>query len=93
LIEGSRTRAWVGSLREAGASEGKSRAAAESLVLSHDRLERIEGHTSRMPTIEHDVSRIADEAADLKVEIEPLTWLNGIVIVGVLALIIKTFFA
>ena len=38
-------------LKEAGASEEKARAAAESLVLGHDRLERIEEHTVRIPEV------------------------------------------
>ena len=36
-------------LKEAGASEEKARAAAESLVIGSDRLERIEEQTGRLP--------------------------------------------
>ena len=87
-------------LKEAGASEAKARAAAESLVLGHDRLERIEEHTGRIPKVEgdlerldKDLARLDKELAVVKAQIELLKWMNGIVIAGVLALIIKTFFA
>jgi chromosome segregation ATPase len=87
-------------LKEAGASEAKARAAAESLVLSHDRLERIEEHTGRIPKVEgdlerldKDLARLDKELAVVKAQIDLLKWMNGIVIAGVLALIIKTFFA
>jgi hypothetical protein len=87
-------------LKEAGASEAKARAAAESLVLGHDRLERIEEHTGRIPKVEGDLARLDKDLARLdkelavvKAQIDLLKWMNGIVIAGVLALIIKTFFA
>lgn len=80
-------------LKEAGASEEKARAAAASLVLSHDRLERIEEHTGKIPKIEDDIARLDKELAVIKAQIDPLRWMNGIVIAGVLALIIKTFVA
>ena len=87
-------------LKEAGASEAKARAAAESLVLGHDRLERIEEHTGRIPKVEgdlakldKDLTRLDKELAVVKAQIDLLKWMNGIVIAGVLALIIKTFFA
>ena len=79
-------------LKEAGASE-KARAAAESLVLGHDRLERIEENTVRIPKVESDIARLDKELAVIKAQIDLLKWMNGIVIAGVLALIIKTFFA
>ena len=86
-------------LKEAGASEAKARAAAESLVLGRDRLERIEEQTGRIPKIENqiddargDIARLDKEVAVVKAQIELLKWMNGIVIAGVLALIIKTFF-
>ena len=86
-------------LKEAGASEAKARAAAESLVIGHERLERIEGHTGRIPKIEDqiddgrkDIARLDKELAVVKAQIDLLKWMNGIVIAGVLALIIKTFF-
>jgi hypothetical protein len=80
-------------LKEAGASEAKARAAAESLVLGHDRLERIEEHTGRIPKVEDNLARLDKELAVVKAQIDLLKWMNGIVIAGVLALIIKTFFA
>jgi hypothetical protein len=87
-------------LKEAGASEAKACAAAESLVLGHDRLERIEEHTGRIPKVEGDLARLDKDLARLdkelavvKAQIDLLKWMNGIVIAGVLALIIKTFFA
>jgi len=80
-------------LKEAGASEAKARAAAESLVLGHDRLERIEEHTGRIPTVEDNLARLDKELAVVKAQIDLLKWMNGIVIAGVLALIIKPFFA
>lgn len=80
-------------LKEAGASEEKARAAAESLVVGHDRLERVEEHTTRIPKIEGDILRLDKELAVIRAQIDLLKWMNGIVIAGVLALIIKTFFA
>jgi hypothetical protein len=80
-------------LKEAGATEAKARAAAESLVFGHDRLERIEEHTGRIPKVEDNLARLDKELAVVKAQIDLLKWMNGIVIAGVLALIIKTFFA
>jgi chromosome segregation ATPase len=87
-------------LKEAGASKEKARAAAESLVIGGDRLERIEEQTGRLPKmqdqIDHtreDIARLDKELAVINAQIDPLEWMNGIVIAGVLALIIKTFFA
>jgi hypothetical protein len=77
-------------LKEAGASEAKARAAAESLVLGQDRLERIEEQTGKLPKIELDLARLGKDLAAVRAEIEPLKWMNGIVIAGVLALIIKS---
>jgi hypothetical protein len=34
-----------------------------------------------------------EELAVIKAQIDPLKWMNGIVIAGVLALTVKTFFA
>jgi hypothetical protein len=42
-------------LKEAGASEEKARAAAASLVLGRDRLDRIEEQTGRLPKIEDQI--------------------------------------
>jgi len=80
-------------LKEAGASEEKARAAAESLVIGHDRLERIEERTGKISKIDDDIGRLDKELAVVKAQIDLLKWMNGIVIAGVLALIIKTFFA
>jgi chromosome segregation ATPase len=87
-------------LKEAGASEQKARAAAESLVVGHDRLERIEEETATLPKMQdqldhtrEDILRLDKELAVIKAQIDLLKWMNGIVIAGVLALIIKTFFA
>ena len=87
-------------LKEAGASEEKARAAAESLVIGSDRLERIEEQTGRLPKIadqidrtREDIARLDKELAVVRVQIDPSKWMNGIVIAGVIALIIKTFFA
>jgi lipid II:glycine glycyltransferase (peptidoglycan interpeptide bridge formation enzyme) len=87
-------------LKEAGASEEKARAAAESLVLGDDRLERIEEQTGRLPRMQdqidqtrEDIAPLDKELAIIKAQIDLLKWMNGIVIAGVLALIIKTFFA
>ena len=80
-------------LKEAGASEAKARAAAESLVLGRERLDRIEEHTAGIPRIKEDIARLDKELAVVRAQIELLKWMNGIVIAGVLALIIKTFFA
>jgi len=79
-------------LREAGASEEKARAAALSLVIGHDRLERIEAHTRKIPRLEEGLIRIAEESDGLTIQIEPLLWMTATVLAGVLALIIKTFF-
>jgi hypothetical protein len=87
-------------LKEAGASEQKARAAAESLVFGHDRLERIEEHTGRLPKMQDqidaaraDIDRLDKELAVVRPQIDLLKWMNGIVIAGVLALIVNTFFA
>jgi chromosome segregation ATPase len=87
-------------LKEAGASEQKARAAAESLVVGQDRLERIEQQTGQLPNIQdqidrarEDIVRLDKELAVIRAQIDLLKWMNGIVIAGVLALIIKTFFA
>ena len=43
--------------------------------------------------IDQDLARLDKDLEAVRAEIEPLKWMNGIVIAGVLALIIKTFFA
>ncbi|HZA67849.1 MAG TPA: hypothetical protein VE592_12910 [Geminicoccaceae bacterium] len=87
-------------LKEAGASEEKARAAAASLVIGYDRLERIEEQTGRLPTMQdqiddtrQDIARLDRELAVVRAQIDLLKWMNGIVIAGVLALIINTYFA
>ena len=62
-------------------------------MIGHDWLERIEEPTGRIPKIEDDIARLDKELAVVKAQIDPLKWMNGLVIAGVLALIIKTFFA
>ena len=86
-------------LKEAGASEEKARAAAESLVVGDDRLERIEEQTGILPRMQdqidqtrEDIAPLDKELAIIKAQIDLLKWMNGIVIAGVLALIVKTFF-
>jgi hypothetical protein len=39
------------------------------------------------------IARLDKELAVVRAQVEPLKWLNGIVIAGVLALISKIFFA
>jgi hypothetical protein len=79
-------------LKEAGASEER-RAQPREPRPGHDRLERIEENTVRIPQVENDIARLDKELAVIKAQINPLKWMNGIVIAGVLVLIIKTFFA
>jgi hypothetical protein len=87
-------------LKEAGASEEKARAAAESLVVGDDRLERIEEQTGRRPKMQDQLDRTRDDMARLekdlaviKAQTDSLGRMSGTVIAGVLALIIKPFFA
>jgi hypothetical protein len=42
--------------------------------------------------LREDIVRLDKELAVVKAQIDLLKWMNGIVIAGVLALIIKTFF-
>jgi archaellum component FlaC len=85
--------------KEAGASE-KARAAAESLVVGHDRLDRIEQQTGQLPNIQDQIDRAREDIVRLDKELELiraqtdlLKWMNGIVIAGVLALTIDISFA
>jgi hypothetical protein len=87
-------------LKEAGASEQKARATAESLVVGHDRLERIEQQTGQLPNIQdqidrarEDIVRLDKELALIRAQTDLLKWMNGIVIAGVLALTIDISFA
>ena len=84
-------------LKEAGASEAKARAAAESLVRPDEILDRIErnlaGLSGGTGGLREDIARLDKNLAVVKAQIDPLKWMNGIVIAGVLALIIKTFSA
>jgi hypothetical protein len=82
-----------------GRSEEKTRAGAESLIIGYDRLERIEEQTGGLPKMQdqidrtrEDIARLDKELAVVRAQIDLLKWMNGIVIAGVLALIIKTFF-
>jgi hypothetical protein len=68
--------------------------------VGHDRLERIEEETATLPKmpdqLDHareDIIQLDKELAVIKAQIDPVKWMNGIVIAGILALIIKTFFA
>jgi hypothetical protein len=48
-------------LKEAGASEQKARAAAESLVVGHDRLERIEEQTGTLPKMQDQLDHTRED--------------------------------
>jgi hypothetical protein len=68
--------------------------------VGHDRLERIEEETATLPKMQdqldharEDIIQLDKELAVIKAQIDPVKWMNGIVIAGILALIIKTFFA
>ena len=56
-------------LKEAGASEEKARAAAESLVIGSDRLERIEEDTGRLPKMQDQIDRTREDIARLDKEL------------------------
>ena len=63
-------------------------------------MERIEEQTGRLPKMQdqvdrtrEDIARLDKELAVVKAQIDPLKWMNGIVLAGVLALIIQIFFA
>jgi hypothetical protein len=69
---------------EVGASEEKARAAAESLVVGDDRLERIEEQTGTLPKMQDqldrtrdDIARLDKELAVIKAQIDPLEWMSG----------------
>jgi hypothetical protein len=66
-------------LKEAGASEQKAQAAAQAMADYNTRFDKLE-------------SKIDSGFAEVKAQIAMLKWMNGIVIGGVSALIIKTFF-
>jgi hypothetical protein len=53
-------------LKEAGASEEKARAAAGSLVLGQDRLERIEEQTGRLPKMQGQIDDTREAIARLE---------------------------
>jgi hypothetical protein len=91
-------------LKEAGASEAKARASAVSFARPDERLDRIErnlaglggepgGLRGGVAGLRKDIARFDKNLAIVKAQIGPLLWMNGFVIAGVLALIIKTFFA
>jgi chromosome segregation ATPase len=77
-------------LKEAGASEEKARAAAEILARPDERFDKVD---REIAGVREDIARLDKELAVIKAQIDLLKWMNGIVIAGVLALIIKTFFA
>jgi hypothetical protein len=59
-----------------------------------DQIERnLAGLNGDIVRLRDDIDRLDQSFAVLKAEIGPLLWMNGIVIAGVLALIIKSFFA
>jgi tetrahydromethanopterin S-methyltransferase subunit G len=67
-------------LKEAGASEQKAQAAAQAMADHNTRFDKLE-------------SKVETGFAEVTAQITMLKWMNGIVIGGVAALIIKTFFA
>jgi hypothetical protein len=67
-------------LREAGASEQKAQAAAQAMADYNARFDKLE-------------IKIDTGLAEVRAQITMLKWMNGIVISGVAALIINTFFA
>ena len=67
-------------LREAGASEQKAQAAAQAIANYSTRFDELG-------------TKIDTGLAEVKAQITMLKWMNGIVIGGVAALIINTFFA
>ncbi len=66
-------------LKEAGASDAKAQAAARAMA----------DHDARFDTLE---TKIDTGLAEVRAQITMLKWMTGIVIAGVAALIIKTFF-
>jgi hypothetical protein len=56
-------------LKEAGASEAKARAAAESLVVGHDRLERMEAQTGRLSKMQDQIGHTPQDIARLDQEL------------------------
>jgi hypothetical protein len=54
-------------LKEAGASEGKAR--AESLVVGHDRLERMEAQTGRLSKMQDQIGHTPQDIARLDQEL------------------------
>jgi hypothetical protein len=67
-------------LKEAGASEQRAQAAAQAMADDNTRFDQLE-------------TEMATGLAEVKAQITMLKWMNGIVIGGVPALIIKTFFS
>jgi hypothetical protein len=66
-------------LKEAGAPDAKAQAAARAMA----------DYDARFDTLE---TKIDTGLAEVRAQITMLKWMNGIVIAGVAALIIKTFF-
>src|SRR5919106_1112345 len=63
-------------LKEAGASKEKARAAAESLVIGGDRLERIEEQTGRLPQMQDQIEHTREDIARLDKEVAGRYCLN-----------------
>lgn len=68
-------------LKEAGASEGKAKAAAEAIA-------DYEKHFAR---IESDLTDVKAEIKVIKVEINLVKWMLGFVMAGIISMIIKLF--
>ena len=68
-------------LKEAGSSEEKARRRRKS------------GRQDQLDRTRDEIARLDKELAVINAQIDPLGWMSGIVIAGVLTLIIKTFFA
>jgi CHASE3 domain sensor protein len=66
-------------LKEAGASEQKAQAATQAMAGYNTRFDKLE-------------TKINTGLAEVKAQITMLKWMNGIVIGGGAALIIKAFF-
>jgi hypothetical protein len=77
-------------LREAGASEGKARAAATSNARPDERFDRVD---HELTAVRADIARLDKELAVVKAQIDLLKSMNGIVIAGVAALINRAFFS
>ena len=73
-------------LKEAGASDAKAQAAARARA---DYSARFDGLEKRLDA---GFAEVNGSLAEVRAQITMLKWMNGIVIAGIAALIIKTFF-